>query len=103
MSEKQETIIPMGVFSVRQRPATRKHCLRTFVAGALIGATALWSLTGTPDVIRHALTPNTKAPAAFDDLKGWITHEAEFGNRKIFDREWFSGFAASFVIVLTSC
>jgi len=85
MAEKLEAIIPISVPSTPQRPTPRKHSRRTFLAGALVGV-ALWSFGSLPNGIRYALTPNTRAPVAFDDLQDWITNEAEFGNHKIFDQ-----------------
>lgn len=92
MSEKLETRFELTPFpgSVSHRPATRKHHARTLVVGTLISAGVFWASrhlcptgflgSGIPQSsITHAHTD--------DDLRNWITHEAQFGHRKIFDRE----------------
>ncbi|KAG8724190.1 hypothetical protein FRC12_024353, partial [Ceratobasidium sp. 428] len=57
--------------------------VRAFVAGAVIGAAALWSVTCGPGLftpVRHVHTAS-----ANHDLRDWIGHQAAFGHRKIFD------------------
>jgi glucoamylase len=83
MSEKLETHIPVYVAPPVAKPA-RRHGVRAFVAGALVGVVALWSVT-----CKHgsfALVPHAYPTRTVDDLQNWITHEAGFGNRKIFDQ-----------------
>ena len=70
-----------------------------FVAGALMGAALLFGLRHAkcgvrsrlivhPAHLNHqSLFGQSGAPGSTDDLRNWITSEAEFGNRKIFDRE----------------
>ncbi|KAG9095193.1 hypothetical protein FRC07_011133, partial [Ceratobasidium sp. 392] len=86
MAEKLETQIPVYVATplASPKPATGKRGVRAFVAGAMIGAAALWSVTcakpGLLTPVRHVHTAS-----ASSDLHDWIGRQAAFGHRKIFD------------------
>ncbi|QRV90689.1 glycoside hydrolase family 15 protein [Ceratobasidium sp. AG-Ba] len=88
MSEKLATTIPIYVAAPQASPksATRKHGLHAFVAGALIGAAALWSVSNGPSPFASLSYKHTPAPTPADDLRDWISNQADFGHRKIFER-----------------
>lgn len=98
MSEKLDQSLPIPLVAT---PAKRVHCKhgrKVFVAGALMGAALLFGLrnagcTRSKSIVHpaypshHTLSGQSGVPSSTDDLRNWIVNEADFGNRKIFDRE----------------
>jgi hypothetical protein len=89
MPEKLETYLapPFG-----SRPATRTHYVKSLIVGTLMSATAFLAShhlfpTRSLGSIIHAPQSAVGHVHVFDDLRDWIAHEAQFGHRKIFDRE----------------